>query len=455
MHHGAVLLEQKRIGEAVTAAGQALALNPDNHDACNLMGRAAYERGELGEALAHFRRALALKPDLADALNNMGNVLKELGKLAQAHEAYCKALRLEPDMTGAYVNLADAKTFAPGDAHLAAMESLVAKSKLSQRDRMQLDFALGKAYADLKDYRRSFSHFSAGNAAKRATISYDEQAAASLFERIEAVFSRELLAAKAGGGHACAVPIFIVGMPRSGTSLVEQILASHPAVHGGGELPTLDDVICSARGSDAAVPTYPEFVAALDGRALRRIGEHYSDLIGKLCRAATRITDKMPSNFLFAGLIHLALPQACIIHTIRDPLDTCVSCFSKLFTAEQDYSYDLGELGRYYRRYRALMAHWRRVLPQGRMLEVRYEDLVADLGREARRIVTHCGLPWDARCLSFHQTERPVRTASAAQIRQPIYTSAVGRWRFYEQDLGPLFNALGLEGAAEQQTAAE
>ena len=268
---------------------------------------------------------------------------------------------------------------------------------------MQLDFALGKAYADLKDHARSFKHLLAGNAAKRATIAYDEHAAFALFDRIEATFTRELIDDKIGGGDPSAMPIFVIGMPRSGTTLVEQIIASHPAVHGAGELQTFNEVVLAVRGPDGNALPYPDFVPALDAPALQRIGAAYVAEVRKLAPSSERVTDKMPSNYYFAGLISLALPNAKIIHTIRDPVDTCISCFSKLFSAEQNHTYDLGELGRYYRRYEQLMAHWHRVLPAGRILDVRYEDVVADLESQARRIIAHCGLPWDRRCLPFHR----------------------------------------------------
>ena len=450
LHYGTVLLDQDKIDEAAAACERALALNANNHDAVNLMGRVAFARGDLDAALVHYRRALALKPDLADAHNNLGNVLKELGQLAEAEQAYLEAIRLDPSITGVYVNLADSKKFSSGDPHLAAMEALAVKTDgLSKADRMQLDFGLGKAYADLKDYRRSFEHLLAGNARKRETIAYDEKAALALFDRIEAVFTRELIAARSGGGDPSSMPIFVLGMPRSGTTLVEQIIASHPVVHGAGELQALNEVVLAVRGPDGNTIPYPEFVPALDGPALQQIGAQYVASVHRLAQGHSRLTDKMPSNYYFAGLIHLALPNAKIIHTIRDPVDTCVSCFSKLFSAEQNHTYDLAELGRYYRRYQRLMACWHRVLPRERILDVRYEEVVADLEGQARRIMAFCGLPWDARCLSFHKTERPVRTASATQVRKPIYNSAVGRWRLYEEQLGPLLQALGATISAE------
>ncbi len=454
VHYATLLLDQKKIDDAAAAAARAIALAPNNHDAVNLMGRIAFERGELEESLGHYRRALALKPDLADAYNNMGNVLKELGKLDEAQAAYLEALRLEPSIAGVYVNLADSKKFAHGDPHLAAMEELAAKiDGLSKTDRMQLDFGLGKAYADLKDHDRSFRHLLAGNAAKRSTIAYGEQATFALFDRIEAQFARDLIAAKSGAGDPSTLPIFVIGMPRSGTTLVEQIIASHPAVYGAGELQTFNDVVLTVRGPEGNSLPYPDFVPALDGGPLRQIGARYLALVRAIAAKrgrpdAERITDKMPSNYYFAGLIHLALPNAKIIHTIRDPVDTCISCFSKLFSAEQNHTYDLGELGRYYQRYERLMAHWRRVLPPGRILDVRYEDVVTDVEQQARRIIAYCGLPWTDRCLSFHETDRPVRTASATQVRQPIYASAVGRWRVYEPHLGPLLDALHISASS-------
>jgi hypothetical protein len=241
--------------------------------------------------------------------------------------------------------------------------------------------------------------------------------------------------------------------------LIEQIIASHPLVYGAGELPTFDEIVRTGRGLDGHIVPYPIYVPALDDAALTAIGASYVAFARKLASAASAasstnresaksdveyVTDKMPSNYYFAGLIHLALPNAKIIHTIRDPVDTCVSCFSKLFQTEQYCTYDLGELGRYYRRYERLMEHWRRVLPPGRILDVRYEDVVTDIEGQARRIISHCGLPWHDNCAAFHQTDRPVRTASATQVRQPIYNNAIGRWRAYADHLQPLLTALGI-----------
>jgi tetratricopeptide (TPR) repeat protein len=447
-------LDQGRVADAEVAARRALALRPDDAEALNALGQAHQERGELSEALALYRRAVARKDDLADAHNNIGNVLKELGELDEARAAHARAVELDPYQAGFYVNLGDGKTFRQGDPHLARMEELARGiDTLSPEGAMQLHFALGKAYDDLGRHEQAFPHFLEATARKRAKISYDEAGMLGLLDRIRAAFDSKLMTAAAHNGDPSTLPVFVLGMPRSGTTLVEQIIASHPSAHGAGELPDLGDVIAEVQAGRAG-GGFPEFAGVFAADDWRRIGSRYVERLRGHSPAAERVTDKMPSNYLLVGLIHLALPQARIIHVMRDPIDTCLSCFTKLFKAELNYTYDLGELGRYYRGYARLMAHWRQVLPAGRMLEIRYEEVVADLEGSARRLVDHCGLDWDARCLAFHQTRRPVRTASAAQVRRPIYTTSQGRSHAYRQHLGPLIEALGdcASGARERSS---
>jgi hypothetical protein len=245
--------------------------------------------------------------------------------------------------------------------------------------------------------------------------------------------------------------VFIAGMMRSGSTLVEQILSSHPQVFGGGELKHFGGAVKRIRTTHGGSAAFPELVLGMTGEDCRDLGTRYLAEIERFAPSAAHVTDKMLENFMFAGLIHLALPNAPIIHTVRDPVDTCLSCFSKLFAEGQNYTYDLAELGRYYRHYQALMAHWRCVLPPGRILDVRYENVVADLEGQARRIIAHCGLNWDPRCLAFHQTDRPVLTASAAQVRQPIYSTAVGRWRVHREALRPLLAELNITSNGESR----
>jgi hypothetical protein len=254
-------------------------------------------------------------------------------------------------------------------------------------------------------------------------------------ERTRALFSAEVMRARAGCGDPSEVPVFIFGMPRSGTTLVEQILASHPRVHGAGELSEFETAVAGLAGP-AGPP--PDIGAA----ELRRIGADYLARVVPLAPGAARITDKMPVNFRFAGLIHLALPNARLIHVRRDPVDTCLSCFSILFGGDQPHTYDLAELGRYYRAYDRLMQHWRKVLPPGVMLEVQYEALVQDFETQARRILAHCALEWDEACREFYHTRRPIHTASSVQVRQPIYRSSIGRNRPPKEMLAPLLEAL-------------
>lgn len=388
-----------------------------------------------------------MKPQFANAYDNIGSVLKEVGNLTEARAAYEKALDLDPWSAGVYFNYSQVVTFSPAAPRLQAMQAMRgADERLTDDERIQLDFALGKAYADIEDYKSSFVHLLRGNALQRSRVEYDETLVADRFARMRRVFTPKQLRRmeELRGGDPSQTPIFVLGMPRSGTTLIEQILASHPQVFGAGELRAFCAVADACGGEHAPLP-YPDYMQALGRSALTEIGARYIAEVRKLAPDTPFITDKMPANYYYIGLIHLALPNAKIIHVMRDPVDTCLSCFSKLFNDELNYTYDLGELGRYYARYYKLMAHWRRVLPKRRILDVRYEDLVDDVEGETRRISAHCGLPWDASCLAFHETKRSVRTASAAQVRKPIYKSAVGRWHAYGSALEPLLRELNLQ----------
>jgi len=444
-NYGLILHHLRKYEGALAAFDKALAICPDDALALNNRGGVLSALGRDYDALTSYKSALAVKPDFAEAYNNMSNVLKELGQLADAEVALLKALELNPKLTGVYLNLAQAKTFAShDDPHLVAMQTLEREKGLSTNDRMHLHFALGKAYADLKDHGWAFDHLLKGNTLKRARITYDEAATIALTEQIQSVFTRTLVTSMAGHGNASSVPIFILGFPRSGTTLIEQILASHRDVHGGGELQILNDIVTAVYKRDGSLVPYPDFVALADGGVLRTIGDLYVAQLQKLRPQAKHITDKMPQNFFFAGVIHLALQNARIIHVVRDPVDTCVSCFSTLFAVGQHQTYDLVELGRYYRRYQGLMAHWRCVLPKERIFEVSYEQIISNLEKEVRLILAHCDLDWDPHCLEFHKTHRAVRTTSARQVRQPLYRSSIGRWRAYESYLGPLLAELNL-----------
>jgi Flp pilus assembly protein TadD len=440
---GNTLKSLGRLDDAEAMLHRAVILDPDNAVAHSSLGTVLMDLCRPDEAEVAFRRAIALKPDCAVAYNNLGLVLKQVGRLTEARRAAERAVGLAPRKPSYFCNLGEVRRYGARDPYVAALEALAQdEASLSIDDQIHLHFALAKAYADIGRPEDGFRRLLAGNALKRSRIAYDEAAVLGRMDRVQAVFTPELVGASHITDKLSPIPIFIVGMPRSGTSLVEQILASHPHVFGGGELKLFERATAGIRPALRDSPEFPEMALHMSGEHFRALGKCYLAEIKRLAPAASRVTDKMPSNFLFAGLIHLALPNAIIIHTIRDPVDTCVSSFSKLFTEPQNHTYDLAELGRYCRRYQTLMAHWHHVLPPGRILDVRYEDVVDDLSGAARRIVAHCGLPWDENCLDFHRTERSVRTASAMQVRQPIYSSSIGRWRSYEAFLGPLLAEL-------------
>jgi tetratricopeptide (TPR) repeat protein len=440
---GTALLEQDKIDEAVAHFERALVLRPDFVAAHNNLGNARSRQDRMEEAKAHFERALVLKPDYAKAHNNLGNIFKEEGRFDAAMEHFEQAIALKPDYAEAHLNRAAIKRFRPGDADLAALEALARSRDFAEDKALYVHFALAKALDDVGDYVRAFEHLRRGNALKRGQINYDEPSELKLFERISSVFDKSLLDRFGGQGDPSSVPVFVLGMPRSGSTLIEQILAGHPQIHAAGELTILERMAADGEfdSGDPPLP-FPESVPALEGVTLRGLGRSYLSRLPNLSNGNLRIVDKLPGNFLRIGLIRLILPNARIVHVKRDPLDTCVSCYSKLFAGGLYFSYDLGELGRYCRSYMELMAHWRSTLPAGAMLEVAYEDVVNDLEGQARRLIDYCGVPWDDRCSSFHKAGGRVKTASSFQVRQPLFRSSLERWRRYEIGLGPLLDEL-------------
>jgi tetratricopeptide (TPR) repeat protein len=438
-----------RHDEAVEHFRAVLAKRPDSAEAHAQLGNALESAGRSEEAAACHRQALAVRPEFAQAHNALGISLISLGRIVEAQRAIERAIELAPTVGHFHRTLTLTKRFTTGDPHLAAMEQLALDPAASPDDegRMELNFGLGKAYADLDRQADALRHLIDANAVKRKKIKYDEPTALAQFQRIKETMTRELIARKSGHGAVSDVPVFILGMPRSGSTLIEQILASHPQVLGGGELPNFGQAVARVCGGEAGTPArFTEVVPDMPGERLGEIGARYLDSVGRLGPKARRISNKMPANFRLAGLIHLALPGAHIIHSRRDPIDTCLSSFEREFSKNnQNFTYDLAELGRYYRAYDDLMAHWDAVLPPGTILDVQYEELVADFEPQARRIVAFCGLEWDERCLAFHRTERPVQTASAAQVRQPLYRSSVGRWHSAKHLLRPLLDELGIE----------
>lgn len=459
---GSALHRLGRLEEAIRAYRKALALEPDEADACNNLANALKDIGSLDEALSLYDRAISLSRGGGDRavskgipgggdrlLANKALLLMQMGDTVGASEAARAALAANPDSVPAWHIQSLLKTFTRDDPDLATLERLLARADelgMPVEERIRLHMTLGKAWLDAGEDERAFACLHEGNRLKRAMVHYDARLTGERITALANTFTRELLQRFSGtsAGDPSEAPVFVVGMPRSGTSLVEQILASHPDVHGAGELGVLRQLVpgVSALESDVCPPRYPEALARYSPADLARLGVEY---VGRVCDPyphKKRVVDKMPVNFLYAGLIHLILPNARIIHCCRDPVDTCLSCYMRTFTGDVGFSYDLSELGEYYRHYSSLMNHWRTLLPAERFLEVRYEDIVSNLEGEARRMVEFCGLPWDAACLSFHRTDRVVRTASATEVRRPIYRTSIGRWRPYARHLEPLLTAL-------------
>jgi tetratricopeptide (TPR) repeat protein len=433
---GAANLRQGQYEDAAAAFGAAVRLRPRDVVALLGLGDALSVLGRVDEARAAFEALCAVDPAHAGGQFGLGNLALQLGDVTTARAHFDRALAVAPRQPKFLRALAETSRFVAGDARLATMESLARDmSKLDSEQKVELHFALAKAYDDLARYDEAFAQLAAGNAIQRQRVAYDEGAVAAFFREIAAAFSPTLMRDRAGAGDLSDKPVFVVGMPRSGSTLVEQMLASHPDVFGAGELLFMNDLVAQA-------PGYPSGIDALPNTGLKRLGRRYVERLSLLAPGAKRIVDKLPANFRHLGFIHLALPNAKIVHVRRDPRDICLSCYSKLFLGGLNFVYDLGELGRYYKMYDALMAHWRMVVPEGVLLDVQYESLVSDFEPQARKIIEFCGLAWDARCLAFSANQRPVRTLSQSQVRQPLFANAIGRWRHYERHLGPLLAAL-------------
>jgi tetratricopeptide (TPR) repeat protein len=440
---GHALAAVGRAEAALLAFQSAVELKPNNPEALCNWGLALAELGRLDEAEAKYRQAIGGAPGFAGAYNNLGLLLKERGRLTEASRAFEQAIDLAPARAAYYDNLAAVRRLVAGDSYFTALEEMAKQpAAVPSAERVHMHFALAKAYDGIGNADSAFQQLLQANRLKRQQINYDEAATLNLMKRQRQLFGRDFVVDRQGCGEPSALPVFIVGMTRSGTTLIEQILASHPQVFGAGELNLFDQTAGAMRKLLPGSPPFPDMISAMSADHFRDLGRLYVDGIARRAPHARRITDKMTGNFLACGLIHLALPNATIIHALRDPVDTCMSSFAAHFTRGNEHTYDLAELGRYYRHYRALMAHWHEVLPPGRIMDVHYEELVGDLEGVARRLVSHCGLTWDARCLEFHRNGRPVRTASASQVRQPIYHKSVGRWRKYEAFIAPLLAEL-------------
>ena len=442
---GIALADKGRLEDARRVYEKAVELKPSHNLAWNNLG-ACYERsGDRDKALDAYRRAIAIDPDHAEAQNNAGALLSEQGELDEARACFEAAVAAKPNFAEAHQNLSTLKTYRPGDPHLAMLERLALSSaSFSDSARTRLYFALGKAREDVGYHAGAFAAFAAANRQHRKTLQHNEARAERLCGAIARTFDRDFVDRHRGRGHPDPMPIFVLGMPRSGTTLVEQILASHPAVHGAGEITDLHQCIKVATGS-RDFSDMERWMQELQPDVWRDIGKAYVERLNQRPpgAACTRITDKMPGNHHFIGWIHLVLPEAKIVHVMRDPMDSCWSNYTRLFTRTMEFAYDLEELGRQYNRYIGMMRHWHDVLPKGAIHHIRYERLVADLEGEIRRLLAFAELEFNPACLAFHKNRRQVRTASVAQVRKPLYASSIGRWRPYQAELEPLRAIVG------------
>jgi tetratricopeptide (TPR) repeat protein len=440
-----MLYRQNKSAEARAEIERLTDRDPRHPGYANLRAAILSRLGEYDAAIGIYERMLAEFPNQPKGWMSYGHALKTVGRQADCVAAYRKALELAPGLGEAWWSLANLKTVKFDDADRAAMAAGLEQPGLSDDDRLHLHYALGKALEDAKRYGESFDHYAKGAAIRRAQVDYDPEENHADVARSKAVFTPALLAATAGQGCPAPDPIFVVGLPRSGSTLIEQILASHSQVEGTMELP---DLIVMARrlGGKAnrrADSTYPEMLADLSPDTLRDLGEEYLERT-RVQRKTDRpfFIDKMPNNFAHTGLIHLILPNARIIDARRHPLGCCFSGFKQHFARGQAFSYDLADIGRYYADYVALMDHFDTVLP-GRVHRVIYEAMIEDPEGQIRALLDHCGLPFEAACLSFHENDRAVRTASSEQVRRPIFKDAVEHWQNFESNLDPLKQALG------------
>lgn len=472
---GSVLLAMGQLEQAEKLMRMALKVKPDYADALSNLGGLLNTLGRYEEALPVLERAVEINPRAALAQNNLGNVYRDMGNLVAAEAAYRKAhtqdrknplyaavlgrllmqrgehkqsvelfnqaLKTDQACIPALCGLAASKKISPESVEVDLFRRAAGRvPALSLRDQIDFMFAWGKLHDDIGDYDNAFACLREANRLRRLQRPYSLAIEEAIADAIIAGFTREFISSFEASGSTSEVPVFIVGMPRSGTTLTEQIISSHPRVHGAGELKFINDIVSEFIGLDSA-ERVKQGIGSLTPEKLTVMGDRYVDRVCGEDAGAGRITDKMPANFWYLGLIRLIAPNARIIHVRRNPVDTCLSCYQQDFAEGQGFSNDLTDLGHYYGLYRRMMAHWHEVMP-GQIHDVDYESLVNDPDVTVRRLIEHVGLEWDDACLRPDENRRVVRTASQWQVRQPVHTQSVERWRRYETHLGPLVQAL-------------
>ena len=440
-----VLRKRQKFSEALEQAKALMARDPDNPVFQSHFAIESMQAGDYETALDQFEKVLQKLPDDAATLVSRGHALKTYGRTEDAIASYRAARDVAPGQGDAWYGLANLKTYKFDDEELARLQAQFSAPDIDHMSRIHIAFALGKAQEDRGNHDAAFAAYAQGNALKHQTVRYTTEQMHEEFDAQKAICTEDLFDAQSGKGCDAPDPIFILGLPRAGSTLIEQILASHPDVDGTLELPNILSLAHRLRGRKQLTDRerYPRILHELGADDLQALGEEYVETTRIHRQGAAFFTDKMPNNFRHIGLIHLILPNAKIIDARRHPMDCCWSGFKQLFAEGQEFTYSLEDIGNYYRGYVDLMAHWERVLPEGRILRVQHEDVLDDLEGQVRRILDYCGLPFDQACVDFHKTDRAVRTASSEQVRKPINKSGVEQWRPYEAHLEPLKTALG------------
>lgn len=437
-----VFQDGNQIEDSLNYVNKAIELEPNKDSFYMLRAQAYQELGRIDEAVSDFDKAIALNSESTKAIVAKARLFFEQGEMDEGKRILEQALIVDKSDISALSQLILTYKIKENDPNMTTMVELFESGTVNKiNDKIAIHFALGKCYEDIGSYDKAFTHFLEGNALKRQLFDYDPQEEQQRNDEIISTFSADYIHQREGLGSNTDIPIFIVGMPRSGTTLVEQIISSHPSVYGAGELHYLPLIVMNAANEQKKSMT--QLMGSLTSEIIKKIGDKYLNLIRLLDKDALHISDKMPNNFLNIGLIKIVFPNAKIIHLQRNALDVCLSGFERLFHLGQRHSYNLAEQGKNYREYARVMEHWRSVLPENAFFEIKYEDLIEDTEMYARQLIHYCGLEWDAACLAFYDTKRRVKTASITQVRQPIYKTSVEKWRRYEKYLGPLREALG------------
>lgn len=433
-------MEQEKLEEAIASSRRVVELTPDIAESHIALANALARADRAEEALSVYRQALEISPAHPGAFSGAGQQLKTLGRQEEAIAVHRENMLRNPGNAEPYWSLANMKTFDFSDRDIANMETQLLRSDLDELAQVQLCNSLGLAFERRRDYDQAFSYFQRGNDKRREAEIYDPVETEVATSRIIEVFTGEFLRKHQGHGDPDRSPIFVIGLPRSGSTLIEQILASHSQVEGTHELSDLAQVVRTIPKKNRN-DRFPENLKGLKSQLWSQIGQQYLQRTEKFRSGAPLFIDKNPNNFVYAGLLHLILPNARIINARRHPLDSCFGSYKQLFASGQPFTYDLTEIGEYYLQYQKLMDHWQQVLP-GKILDVNYEEVVVDLETQVRRILDYCDLPFEQGCVDFHQTERAVKTASSEQVRQPIYSSSVNLWKNYESHLEELIEVL-------------